>query len=99
MTMYRQLRLCAHGGGFEALPDPPRPLDLGRIRAALESAGVDVIDARVMLIAGLNPEVTISRSGRLLFKTSDEASARSGLDRLASLVDLSSGREARGRAR
>jgi hypothetical protein len=84
--MYRPLRLCSHGGGFEALPESPRQLDLGQVRAALESAGVGVVDARVMLIASLDPEVTISRSGRLLFKTPDGEVAQGAFDRLLALV-------------
>lgn len=86
--MYRPLRLCSHGGGFEAIPESPRSLDLPQIRRALESAGLPVVDARVMLIVGIEPEVTISRSGRLLFKTADEPLARKALDRLLSLAEL-----------
>jgi hypothetical protein len=86
--MYRALRLCSQGGGFEAIPDPPRTLDLLRIRASLEAAGIPILDARVMLIASLPPEVTISRSGRLLFKTPDEEVARRAFQRLMDLADL-----------
>lgn len=85
-TQYRALRLCSHGGGFEAVPQAPLELDLGRVRADLESAGVAVVDARVMLIASLDPEVTVSRSGRLLFKTPDAAVAERAFDRLRTLV-------------
>ena len=86
--MYRTLRLCANGGGYEALPEVPGALDLALVRAGLERAGIRVVDARVMLIASLDPEVTISRSGRLLFKTPDAATAEQTLARLRSLVDL-----------
>lgn len=89
--MYRSLRLCAHGGGFEAVPEAVMRLDLPRVRAALEEAGIRVLDARVMLIASLEPEVTIARSGRLLFKTPDEALARRTLARLLELAPLGSG--------
>lgn len=95
--MYRPLRLCSHGGGFEAIPSAPRTLDLGRVRSALESAGVPVLDARVMLIASMDPEVTISRSGRLLFKTADAELAETAFQRLASLADLGGADRARGR--
>jgi hypothetical protein len=57
-------------------------LDLGRLRQALEGAGVPVVDARVMLIAQLDPEVTISRNGRILFKTPDSAAADRAFQRL-----------------
>ncbi len=85
--MYRTLRLCSSGGGFEAIPDPPHSLDLGQIRASLEAAGVPVVDARVMLIAQLEAEVTISRSGRLLFKTADSATADRAFARLRPLIE------------
>ncbi|HYA10757.1 MAG TPA: hypothetical protein VEH10_03695 [Thermoplasmata archaeon] len=49
-------------------------------------AGVPILDARVMLIASLPPEVTISRSGRLLFKTPDATLARTAFDRLLRTV-------------
>ncbi|HTT15977.1 MAG TPA: hypothetical protein VMH49_01265 [Thermoplasmata archaeon] len=85
---YRPLRLCRQGGGFEALPDGRRSLDLGRVRQALERAGVSVVDARVLLIAATDPEVTISRAGRLLFKTSELARAARLLDWLLALEPL-----------
>ena len=89
--MYRRLRLCSNSGAYEAIPDPPRTLDLARIRHELEREGVAVVDARVMLIAGLYPEVTISRNGRLLFKTRDIAAAEKAFERLQSVLASSSG--------
>lgn len=86
--MYRTLRLCSNNGGYEAIPDPPIKLDLNAARKALEREGVAVVDARVMLIAALDPEVTISRSGRLLFKTHDAAAAERGFQHLRGLLDL-----------
>jgi len=86
--MYRRLRLCSNNGGFEALADPPNRIDLPRVKAALEREGVSVVDARVMLIASLEVEVTISRGGRLLFKTRDPRVAESAFERLRSLVGL-----------
>ncbi len=83
---YRALKLCSNGGGFEALPLDSKPIDLPRVRVALERAGVAVVDARVMLIASLEPETTISRSGRLLFKTADERAARRALERFLALL-------------
>jgi len=87
---YRSLRLCSGGGGFEAIPDPGPPVDLAAVRATLERNGIRVVDARVMLIASLDPEVTISRSGRLLFKTGDEAAAARAFDHLRRLIELPS---------
>ncbi|HYB62891.1 MAG TPA: hypothetical protein VEE86_00505 [Thermoplasmata archaeon] len=88
-TEYRELRLCSGGAGLEALPSRSVVLDLTRVREALELEGVPIIDARVVLIVSLAVETTISRSGRLLFKTRDLDAARSALARLQPLLDRS----------
>jgi len=85
--MYRTLRLCTGGGGFEAVPDPPRRLDLAHIRTSLEREGVSVVDARVMLIAALGSETTISRAGRVLIKTDDPKQADRVFQKLRPLLD------------
>lgn len=89
--MYRRLRLCSNNGGYEAIPEPPRPLDLSKAKTALEGAGIRVVDARVMLIASMDTEVTISRGGRLLFKTRDARLAEQVFDRLRGLLGLPEG--------
>jgi len=81
-TEYRELRLCSGGAGLEALPTRSVALDLARVREGLEAQGVAIVDARVVLIVSLAVETTISRSGRLLFKTQDLDAARSVLARL-----------------
>ncbi len=86
--MYRKLRVCSSGGGIEAVPVGDVRLDLGRIRFALEGHRVAVVDARVMLIASLEPEVTIARTGRLLFKTADERAAAAAFEKLRSWAGL-----------
>ncbi|MGA7476470.1 MAG: hypothetical protein WBW47_04545 [Thermoplasmata archaeon] len=86
--MYRRLRLCSNHGGYEALAEPPNSLDLGTVKAVLEKEGIPVIDARVMLIVSLDPEVTISRAGRLLFKTRDPEVAEGAFERLRTLLGL-----------
>jgi hypothetical protein len=86
--MYRRLRLCSNRGGYEAIPDPARPLDLPGVRAVLEGQGIPVVDARVMLIATLESEVTLSRAGRLLFKTQDARLAEREFERLRVLLRL-----------
>ena len=88
--MYRTLRLCSDRGGYEAIPEPPRPLDLDEVRHRLEREGIAVVDARVMLLAALEAEVTISRNGRLLFKTRDASVAARVFARLRTLLDLPS---------
>jgi hypothetical protein len=86
--MYRTLRLCSNNGGYEAIPDSRRPLDLAGVRDRLEREGFAVVDARVMLLAAMEVEVTIARTGRLLFKTRDEAAARRCFERLRGLLGL-----------
>ncbi len=68
------------------MPANDRTLNLSRIREALESQGIPVVDARVLLVADLGVEATISRRGRLLFKTPDERAADEALARLVLLV-------------
>jgi len=86
--MYRTLRICSNNGAYEALPEPSQPIDLVRARRRLEEAGISVVDARVMLIAALEVETTISRNGRLLFKTRDQDLAERTFERLRVLLEL-----------
>lgn len=46
-----------------------------------------MVDARVMLIAAMESEVTIARSGRLLFKTPDPEVAERTFHRLRRLLE------------
>jgi hypothetical protein len=85
---YYSLRLCAGGGAFEAVPAPRLSLDLHRVKGTLESNHIPVVDARVMLIAQLEREVTLSRDGRVLIKTRDGSEATAIFDRLRGLLDL-----------
>lgn len=93
---YRALRLCSSGGAYEAIPERNLSLDLARIRRVLEGRGIPVVDARVLLIAQLEPEVTVSRSGRVLIKTKDPAEARRSFDLLRGLVQLPAAPEEQG---
>ena len=86
--MYRKLRLCSDRGGYEAIAEPAHPIDLVGAKARLLSERIPVIDARVILIATLDSEVTISRAGRLLFKTPDPRLAERTFERLRAILDL-----------
>ncbi len=86
--MYRRLRVCSSGGGFEAVPNPPVRLNLADVRRRLEAEGIAVVDARVMLIAGTDPETTLSSNGRMLFKTRDPRAAERTFERLRALLGL-----------
>lgn len=87
---YETLRLCSGRAAYEAVPRPKLDLDLAAVRACLERAGVPVVDARVMLIARMAREVTVSRDGRILIKTSDPAEADRLLQDLRSITELPS---------
>jgi hypothetical protein len=98
-SAYRRLRLCSNGGGYEAIPEPPsRPLDLARVRHALEAEGIAVVDARVLLIAATDPEATISRNGRILLKTRDVRAAEVAFARIEALLRSAGTTDATGRA-
>ncbi|MFZ0830741.1 MAG: hypothetical protein WCB18_03735 [Thermoplasmata archaeon] len=87
---YYSLRLCAGGGAFEAVPAPRLSLDLRRMKGTLEAHDIPVVDARVMLIAQLGREVTLSRDGRVLIKTKDTSEAAAIFERLRRFLDLPS---------
>jgi len=86
--MYRRLRLCSNRGGYEAIAEPAHPIDLERAKARLAAERIPVVDARVMLIVRLDAEVTVSRGGRLLFKTQDPQLAERTFQRLRSVLEL-----------
>ena len=72
---YAPVRLCSGKGAYEAIPEPPAQLDLDRVAHSLEASGSQVTHARVMLIVRSEPEVTLSRDGRILVKTKDPKAA------------------------
>jgi hypothetical protein len=76
------MRLCASGGAYEAVPRPKLTLDLTSVRTQLQSAGIPVVDARVMLLLTLEREVTLSRDGRILIKSRDPDEANRILAKL-----------------
>ena len=87
MTYYT-LALCAAKGAYEAVPRPKLALDLREAKGRLESAGVPVTDARVMLIISMESEVTLSRDGRVLIKSHDPKEAERVFERLRTVVGL-----------
>lgn len=84
---YRTLKLCSGKGAYEAVPDPKRRLDLRLLRARLERSGRSVTDARVMLLVGGDPEVTIMQDGRLVIKTQDADRAETTFRSLLPLLE------------
>ena len=84
---YAPVRLCSGKGGYEAVPEAPVRIDLRRARQALEATGVEVVDARVLLIAAIDPEVTLSEDGRVLVKTRDPEAASRALAELWARIE------------
>ncbi|MGB6501170.1 MAG: hypothetical protein WBG19_07215 [Thermoplasmata archaeon] len=89
-SSYRTLRLCSGGGGFEAIPRTDQRLDLPVVSEGLRAAGIEVVDARVMLIASFEAEATISASGRILIKTNDAALAQRVFERVVAALPTAS---------
>ncbi|MCI4321470.1 MAG: hypothetical protein L3K05_04100 [Thermoplasmata archaeon] len=85
---YYTLALCASKGAFEAIPLPKLSLDLADAKRRLETAGIGVTDARVMLIAAMEREVTLSRDGRVLIKSLDADEAARVFDQLRRVIGL-----------
>jgi hypothetical protein len=85
---YYTLALCASKGAFEAVPRPKLVLDLRLAKERLVSAGIPVTDARVMLIADMEREVTLSRDGRVLIKSRDAAEANRVFAELRRVIGL-----------
>jgi hypothetical protein len=85
---YYTLALCTSKGGFEAIPRPKLALNLADARDRLIAAGIGVTDARVMLIAAMEREVTLSRDGRVLIKSRDAAEANRVFAELRRVVGL-----------
>ncbi|MDE1819848.1 MAG: hypothetical protein KGI98_03215 [Euryarchaeota archaeon] len=84
---YRALQLCSSGGAYEALPDRPVQLDLADVRGRAERAGRKVVDARVMLVLPGEPEVTLTRGGKIVVKTRDAEAAQRSFQAMISLIE------------
>lgn len=85
---YSTLALCASKGAYEAIPRPKITVNLLEAKGRLESVGIPVTDARVMLIVSMEREVTLSRDGRILIKSNDAKEAERVFDRLREVVGL-----------
>jgi hypothetical protein len=85
---YSTLKLCSSGGAYEAAPQPRLKIDLTDAKQRLEAEGLSVVDARVLLLVSGDPEVTLSRDGRILVKTQDRALADATFQRFLRLLRL-----------
>ena len=76
MVNLATVRPCKGSSGTEVLPEEELLLDLVECASRLERAGMDVTDARVLLVVRGDPQVTLYPSGRMLVHTDDLELAR-----------------------
>jgi hypothetical protein len=76
MVTLAVVRPCKGSSGTEVLPEEELHLNLARCASRLEAAGMDVTDARALLIIRGDPQVTLYPSGRMLVHTDDMELAR-----------------------
>jgi hypothetical protein len=70
------LRPCSTSAGFTATPEPPRRIDMERLKAALLRDGyLVVVDAKIILIVRKGVESSLYDNGKVLLKTTDRAAA------------------------
>ena len=71
MVKLATVRPCKGSSGTEVIPEEELLLDLMECASRLEAAGMDVTDARALLIVRGDPQVTLYPSGRMLVHTDD----------------------------
>ena len=76
MVNLATVRPCKGSSGTEVLPEEELHLDLAGCASRLEAAGMDVTDARALLIVRGDIQVTLYPSGRMLVHTDDLEMAR-----------------------
>jgi hypothetical protein len=65
------VRPCKGSSGTEVLPEDKLALPIGTSAEQLRMAGMEVTDARALLIIRDPPQVTLYPSGRMLVHTDD----------------------------
>ena len=70
------VRPCEGSSGTEVLLDKPLGLDIGECASRLQAAGLDVTDARTLLVVTGELRATMFPSGRMLVHTTDLVAAR-----------------------
>ncbi len=80
------VRPCKGSSGTEVLPEERLDMALEASVRRLETAGMDVTNARVLLIIDGEPRVTLYPSGRMLVHTDDLHLARERAQRVLDLA-------------
>jgi TATA-box binding protein (TBP) (component of TFIID and TFIIIB) len=78
VVTYSVLELCKNRAGYEAMPKERLKLDLRDVERTLQDAGFEPLaNAGILLVVRWESvELSVFESGKLLFKTRDEADAR-----------------------
>jgi hypothetical protein len=77
------LRPCSTSAGFTATPEPPRRLDMARLKEGLLRDGYQVVvDAKIILIVRKGIETSLYDNGKVLLKTTDRAAAETAYSAL-----------------
>jgi hypothetical protein len=77
------LRPCATSAGFTHTPEPPRRIDMARLKTSLLAAGFQiVVDAKVILIVRMGVESSLYDNGKVLVKTTDRPAAEAAYAQL-----------------
>ncbi|MCJ2540368.1 MAG: hypothetical protein LN414_03745 [Candidatus Thermoplasmatota archaeon] len=71
MVRLAAVRPCKGSSGTEVLPEGKLDLGMDASANCLRQAGLDVTNAKVLLIVRGSPQVTLYPSGRMLVHTND----------------------------
>lgn len=87
MTYYL-MKPCRTATAFVSTLKKPIRVDLDQAAGRLREAGWPVHDVKVMLIVGIEPELTLYESGKILVKTDDAGAARTAIDRVYEAIGV-----------
>jgi hypothetical protein len=91
MVELATVRPCQGESATEVLPKESLSLDLTACAQRLEDEGLDVIDAKALLVITGEVRVTLFPSGRMLVHTEDLELARRHALKILSLTGVSEG--------
>lgn len=88
MVEFATIKPCETSASIEVLPRDPLKLDLKAWAARLGAAGLQVVDAKALLVVQSPPKTTVFPSGRMLISTKDPAEAETRARQLFALAGV-----------
>jgi hypothetical protein len=82
------IRPCKGSSGTEVLPEGKLDLSIGTSAKLLRKAGMEVTNARVLLIVRGRPQLTLYPSGRMLVHTDDLLRAKERALQVLTLLEV-----------